>query len=854
MKIFQTIKTSTPGTALETIPGLEVPALPEKIAKIDQAGSNDFQAKLGESFMKFREALILALRDPTSLGLGGDTKAAAGLPSLIPISLIQESSTLKVMTSSERNKLAGIETGAQVNTVTSVQGRIGSVVVNASDVGLGDVDNTSDMNKPVSTAQATAINARLPKLTYVGVSMNGTTLTASVGKMYGIYATGVTITLPSATSIGDGEVIGFVIGVNASRTLQINTTANQDLVTPDGVKTTGYAVTGFARTVYAVCYFHTWMLCGLEDSAIDAAVSDMMTQSTNQYVTGVKTFKVPFITSPDGTANYSVFSFGSNPGGLVWYLQYKPTNKEANWFTTKGGLFPIVMKMVYNPNPRVEFPVSPTVPTVDSSDNSTLAASTAFVQAQKADTALTGTPTAPTAAAGTNTTQIATTAFVSGALAGKAPLANPEFTGTPTAPTLLTKPTSANLWVIYNPPGAGYVGGSGASQLSDGIIEIKLPSPGSGKAFIAQMQIEVFDYSFQQSYTVITEGFWQTTNQWTRQSSQVLFPQGTVKKEVVVGHGIAADGRPVIQLETLATTRAYLRVSIPWVMISWIADPAPFLNQWAIATIRDSNPSTIHSTRTCYPGLNAETTQTINGRQFFRNAQGNVMYGPLTPAAHDPLCFGCGDTLMWKFRQETSGTLAFYHWDGSAFSKAAEWNPSTKSMDLLNQPTAPTQAAGTNNTRIATTAFVQAATARAIYDLPVTRSGLVSSGTDSIIFETANAIDPSWYDTTHVLNVSFFARNNSGLNNNTTFKLQLYDEDNSTAYTIASITADTLNYQLFQASIYRASSSSVNCNIQYGAVSTAGYVSLAAGSYKLRVVCTSTLSTVFGAAQVRFTK
>jgi len=56
------------------------------------------------------------------------------------------------------------------------------------------------------------------------------------------------------------------------------------------------------------------------------------------------------------------------------------------------------------------------------------------------NTALTGAPTAPTATTGTNTTQIATTAFVTAALAaidltGYAPLAGPAFTGVPTAPT-----------------------------------------------------------------------------------------------------------------------------------------------------------------------------------------------------------------------------------------------------------------------------------------------------------------------------------------------------------------------------------------------------------------------------------
>ena len=43
--------------------------------------------------------------------------------------------------------------------VFSVNGRLGNVVVDKTDVGLGNVDNVSDVNKPVSTAQAAAIAA-----------------------------------------------------------------------------------------------------------------------------------------------------------------------------------------------------------------------------------------------------------------------------------------------------------------------------------------------------------------------------------------------------------------------------------------------------------------------------------------------------------------------------------------------------------------------------------------------------------------------------------------------------------------------------------------------------------------------
>lgn len=45
--------------------------------------------------------------------------------------------------------------------VISVAGKTGAVTLVKGDVGLGNVDNTSDANKPVSTAQAAAINAKV---------------------------------------------------------------------------------------------------------------------------------------------------------------------------------------------------------------------------------------------------------------------------------------------------------------------------------------------------------------------------------------------------------------------------------------------------------------------------------------------------------------------------------------------------------------------------------------------------------------------------------------------------------------------------------------------------------------------
>lgn len=43
--------------------------------------------------------------------------------------------------------------------VTSVNGQSGIVVLDKNDIGLGNVDNTSDANKPISTATQSALDA-----------------------------------------------------------------------------------------------------------------------------------------------------------------------------------------------------------------------------------------------------------------------------------------------------------------------------------------------------------------------------------------------------------------------------------------------------------------------------------------------------------------------------------------------------------------------------------------------------------------------------------------------------------------------------------------------------------------------
>jgi len=58
------------------------------------------------------------------------------------------------------------------NIITTVAGKTGDVVLVKGDVGLGNVDNTADLNKPVSTATSNALSAKVDKVTGKQLSSN----------------------------------------------------------------------------------------------------------------------------------------------------------------------------------------------------------------------------------------------------------------------------------------------------------------------------------------------------------------------------------------------------------------------------------------------------------------------------------------------------------------------------------------------------------------------------------------------------------------------------------------------------------------------------------------------------------
>lgn len=141
----------------------------EKLAGIDAGAEVNVQANWNEmdrtadSFIQNKPSIPSKTSDLTNdSGFVTDAAMQSALDQKVD-KVAGKGLSTEDFTSAEKAKLAGIEAGAQVNTITGVKGdaeaayRTGDVNITKANVGLGNVDNTSDLDKPISTATQTAL-------------------------------------------------------------------------------------------------------------------------------------------------------------------------------------------------------------------------------------------------------------------------------------------------------------------------------------------------------------------------------------------------------------------------------------------------------------------------------------------------------------------------------------------------------------------------------------------------------------------------------------------------------------------------------------------------------------------------
>ena len=257
--------------------------------------------------------------------------------------------------------------------VSSVNGKQGVVVLSKGDLGLSLVNNTSDINKPVSLATQTALDSKAPisHVGSVGESAHGLVSQTSAGFMGPadkVKLDNMSVTL-GVSSVN--EKTGAVVLTKEDLGLGlVNNTS--DLDKPISTATQIALATKYSPT----------------NKPTAADIGALAATGTAVAATKLATARTIAGKSFDGTANISITAADV---GLSNVDNTSDINKPI----------------------------------------STAQQSALNLKANLASPALTGTPSAPTAAVGTSTTQIATTAFVNAEIANDAaPKSHVGATGT----------------------------------------------------------------------------------------------------------------------------------------------------------------------------------------------------------------------------------------------------------------------------------------------------------------------------------------------------------------------------------------------------------------------------------------
>lgn len=154
-----------------------------------------------------------------------------------------------LMSSSDKTKLDGLKDQAgitsdidavQTNLETHINNKSNPHEVNKTQVGLGNVDNTSDANKPISTATQNALNSKFN-------ASDGNALKQRVDNIPELIATDITVDSDNdsvnisldKTSIVDGTLSGTTININSATTSKAGILTPSDKTKIDKIITNG---------------------------------------------------------------------------------------------------------------------------------------------------------------------------------------------------------------------------------------------------------------------------------------------------------------------------------------------------------------------------------------------------------------------------------------------------------------------------------------------------------------------------------------------------------------------------------------------------------------------------------------
>jgi hypothetical protein len=296
------------------------------------------------------------------------------------------------------------------------------LVLVKGDVGLGNVDNTSDANKPVSTATQTALNlkADLASPTFTGTPAAPTAVAATSTTQLA-----TTAFVTTADNLKANIASPTLTGVPAAPTAAPGTNTTQ-LATTAFVAAAAAAVTVADGDKGDITVSGTGTVYTIDNSTVtNAKMANMAAGTVKANTTGGAAAPVDTTIS---TTFKTALSLAKGDVGLGNVDNTSDANKPVSTATQTA----LNLKAdLASPT----FTGTPAAPTAVAATSTTQLATTAFVttadnlKANIASPTFTGVPAAPTAAAATNTTQLATTAFVTTADNLKANLTGNTFTG-----------------------------------------------------------------------------------------------------------------------------------------------------------------------------------------------------------------------------------------------------------------------------------------------------------------------------------------------------------------------------------------------------------------------------------------